>query len=148
MGRLIPPLPLSRDHRTAGFNCSIMSLNEWLIHHALKNDLHGGSRAYVVFDGKQVVGYSAVAAASIARKEAPGSIRRNMPDPIPAIIIGRLAVDHRYQGAGIGQGLLRDALARAINVFGIISRIDYAASIKFLFLVISSSISTEFGYHS
>jgi GNAT superfamily N-acetyltransferase len=63
-----------------------------------------------------------------------------MPDPIPAIIIGRLAVDLRYQGAGIGQGLLRDALARAINVFGIISRIDYAASIKFLFLVISSSI--------
>ena len=53
---------------------------------------------------------------AIAREEAPGSIRRNMPDPIPAIIIGRLAVDHRYQGTGIGQGLLRDALVRSINV--------------------------------
>jgi GNAT superfamily N-acetyltransferase len=116
MGRLTPPLPLSRDHRTAGFNCSIMSLNEWLIHRALKNDHHGGSRTYVVCDGKQVVGYYAVAAGSIAREEAPGSIRRNMPDPIPAIITGRLAVDHRYQGAGIGKGLLKDALARAIHV--------------------------------
>jgi GNAT superfamily N-acetyltransferase len=62
------------------------------------------------------VGYYAVAAGSIAREEAPGSIKRNMPDPIPAIIIGRLAVDHRYQRTGIGQGLLRDALARAMNV--------------------------------
>lgn len=116
MGRLIPPSPLSRDHRTAGFDCSIASLNEWLTHRALKNDLHGGSRTYVVCDGKQVVGYYAVAAGSIAREEAPGSIKRNMPYPIPAIVIGRLAVDHRYQGTGIGQGLLRDALARAMNV--------------------------------
>lgn len=116
MGGLIPPLPLTRDNRTTGFDCSIASLNEWLIRRALKNDLHGGSRTYVVCDGKQVVGYYAVAAGSIAHEEAPGSIRRNMPDPIPAIVLGRLAVDHRYQGAGIGQGLLRDALARAMNV--------------------------------
>jgi len=116
MGRLIPPLPLARDHQTAGFDCSIASLNEWLIRRALKNDLHGGSRTYVVCDGRQVVGYYAVAAGSIAREEAPGSIRRDMPDPIPATVIGRMAVGLRYQGAGIGQGLLRDALARAMNV--------------------------------
>jgi GNAT superfamily N-acetyltransferase len=116
MGRLNSPVPLTRDHRTAGFDCSIESLNEWLIRRALKNDYSGGSRTYVVCDGNQVVGYYAIAAGSIARRETPGPIRRNMPDPIPALILGRLAVDCRYQGAGIGQGLLKDALARSINV--------------------------------
>lgn len=116
MGRLNPPLPLSRDHRTTGFDCSVESLNEWLIRRALKNNYSGGSRTYVVCDGNQVVGYYAIAAGSIARREAPGRIRRNIPDPVPALILGRLAVDHRWQGAGIGQGMLRDAVARAINV--------------------------------
>jgi GNAT superfamily N-acetyltransferase len=116
MGSVNSPVPLNRDHRTTGFDCSIASLNEWLLRRALKNDYTGGSRTYVVCDGNQVVGYYAIAAGSIARGEAPGPIRRNMPDPIPALILGRLAVDHRHQGAGIGQGLLKDALARSINV--------------------------------
>ncbi len=116
MGRLNPPISLSRDHRTTGFDCLVESLNEWLIRRALKNDCSGGSRTYVVCDGNKVVGYYAIAAGSIAHREAPGRIKKNMPDPIPAVILGRLAVDHRYQGVGIGQGLLRDALARAINV--------------------------------
>lgn len=116
MGRLNPPINLSRGHRTTGFDCSVESLNEWLIHRALKNDYSGGSRTYVVCDGNKVVGYYAIAAGSIARGESPGRIKRNMPDPIPALVLGRLAVDHRYQGAGIGQGLLRDALARAMSV--------------------------------
>ncbi len=116
MGRLIPPISLTVDHQTTGFNCGIDSLNEWLIRRALKNEFAGGSRTYVVCDGNQVVGYYAIAAGSIAREEVPGRIRRNMPDPIPALILGRLAVDHGWQGAGIGQGLLKDALARSINV--------------------------------
>jgi len=115
MGRLNSPVSLTADHQTAGFDCGIDSLNEWLIRRALKNE-HGGSRTYVVCDGNQVVGCYAIAAGSIARGEAPGRIRRNMPEPIPALILGRLAVDHRWRGAGIGQGLLKDAVARSINV--------------------------------
>ena len=116
MERLNSPVSLTADHRTTGFNCGIDSLNEWLIRRALKNEYRGGSRTYVVCDGNQVVGYYAIATGSITRGEAPGQIRRNMPDPIPALILGRLAVDHRCQGAGIGQGLLKDALARSMNV--------------------------------
>lgn len=116
MGRLNAPISLTVDHKTAGFDCGINSLNEWLIRRALKNEFAGGSRTYVVCDGKQVVGYYAIAAGSVARGNAPGQIRRNMPDPIPALILGRLAVDQGCQKAGIGQGLLKDAVARSINV--------------------------------
>lgn len=116
MGRLSSPVSLTVDHQTTGFDCGIVSLNEWLIRRALKNEHSGGSRTYVVCDGNKVVGYYAIAAGSIARKKAPGRIKRNMPDPIPALILGRLAVDRNCQGAGIGQGLLKDALARSINV--------------------------------
>ena len=116
MGRLNSPISLTVDHQTTGFDCGIDSLNEWLIRRALKNEYGGGSRTYVVCAGNQVVGYYAIAAGSIAREDASERIRRNMPDPIPALILGRLAVKKGYQGAGIGQGLLKDALARSINV--------------------------------
>jgi len=116
MGRLSSPVSLAVDHQTTGFDCAVDSLNEWLIRRAMKNEYGGGSRTYVVCDGNQVVGYYAISAGSIARGESPGRIRRNMPDPIPALILGRLAVDRRCQGAGIGQGLLKDAVARSINV--------------------------------
>lgn len=116
MGRLTPPTSLTVDHQTTGFDCGIDSLNEWLIRRALKNEYGGGSRTYVVCDDKQVMGYYAIAAGSVDHGDAPGRIRRNMSDPIPALILGRLAVDRGCQGAGIGQGLLKDAVARSINV--------------------------------
>ncbi|WP_459918259.1 GNAT family N-acetyltransferase [Desulfocicer niacini] len=116
MGRLIPPTSLTVDHQTVGFDCGIDSLNEWLVRRTLKNEYGGGSRTYVVCNDKQVMGYYAIAAGSVDHGDAPGRIRRNMPDPIPALILGRLAVDQKCQGAGIGQGLLKDAVARSINV--------------------------------
>ncbi|MBU0971756.1 MAG: GNAT family N-acetyltransferase [Proteobacteria bacterium] len=115
MGRLNSPVSLTAVHQTAGFDCGFDSLNEWLTRRALKNE-HGVSRTYVVCDSNQVVGFYAISAGSIVRREAPGLIRRNMPDPIPALILGRLAVDHRFQGVGIGQGLLKDAVSRSISV--------------------------------
>ncbi len=116
MGRLIPPTSLTVDHQTGGFDCGIDSLNEWLIRRALKNEYGGGSRTYVVCHDKQVMGYYAIAAGNVGHGNASGRIRRNMPDPIPALILGRLAVDQECQGAGIGQGLLKDAVARSVNV--------------------------------
>ncbi len=116
MGCLSAPVPLASEHQTAKFKCGADSLNEWLNRRALKNEYHGGSRTYVVCEGNRIVGYYALAAGSIARKEAPGRLKRNMPDPIPALILGRLAVDLQWQRQGIGPGLLRDAIARSINV--------------------------------
>ena len=116
MGCFSSPVPLDSEHQTAEFECGADSLNEWLNRRALKNEYHGGSRTYVVCEGNRIVGYYALAAGSITRKEAPGQIKRNMPDPIPALILGHLAVDLQWQRQGIGPGLLRDAIARSINV--------------------------------
>ena len=116
MGRLIAPTPLLAEHLTTNFDCGSDSLNEWIIHRALKNESNGGSRTYVVCDDNHVVAYYAIATGSIERKVVPGRIRRNMPEPIPALVLGRLAVDLCLQGQGFGQGLLKDALARSINV--------------------------------
>ena len=116
MGKISAPEPLTVNHQIIGFDCGTASLNEWLSRRALKNEQSGGSRTYVVCDTNRVVGYYAIAAGSIARTEVTNRIRKNMPDPIPALVLGRLAVDCNWQGQGIGRGLLKDALARSINV--------------------------------
>lgn len=65
---------------------------------------------------ERVVGYYALATGAVASEEATGRVRRNMPDPIPVMIIGRLAVDREYQGKGLGSALLRDAVLRTLQV--------------------------------
>ncbi len=116
MGKVSAPEPLTVTHQTIGFDCGTASLNEWLSQRALKNEHSGGSRTYVVCDNNRVIGYYAIAAGSVARAEVTNRIKKNMPDPIPALILGRLAVDCKWQGESIGRGLLKDALARSINV--------------------------------
>ena len=116
MGRISAPERLTANHQTDDFDCGTASLNEWLRHRAVKNELSHGSRTYVVCENTRVVGYYALAAGGVARAEATSRIKKNMPDPIPALVLGRLAVDYRWQNRNIGQGLLKDALARSINV--------------------------------
>ena len=69
-------------------------------------------RSYVVTAAERVVGYYCLASGALALQEAPGSVRRNMPDPIPMAVLGRLAVDRAWQGSGLGVALLRDAFER------------------------------------
>ncbi|MDA3787955.1 MAG: hypothetical protein PF503_05635 [Desulfobacula sp.] len=82
----VPDFLIQNAGITICFDCAVDSLNEWLIRSAMKNEYSAGSRTYVVCYGNQVVGYYAIATGSIARGEAAGRIRRNMPDPIPALI--------------------------------------------------------------
>lgn len=78
------------------------------------------SRTYVVLDKQNVVGYYSLAAGSIARAEATGKLRRNMPEPVPMVLIGRLAVDRSARGSGVGGGLLKDALLRVVQTADLI----------------------------
>jgi len=82
----------------------------------LKNEVSGASRTFVICSEDNVVGYYALATGSVMRQQAPGKIKRAMPDPIPVMILGRLAVDRSQQGCGFGVGLLRDAILRTYNV--------------------------------
>jgi GNAT superfamily N-acetyltransferase len=112
---LSAPEKLRPDHDLSEFECDEPSLDHWLRQRALQNEERGASRTYVVCAGQQVVGFYALAVGAVAHAEAPGRVRRNMPDPVPVMIIGRLAVHRDFQGRRIGPGLLRDAVLRTLQ---------------------------------
>lgn len=114
--RCTAPAHIEQHHDLTAFDCGQPELNEWLRRQALKNEASGASRTYVTCVEGRVVGYYALATGAVARAAATGKVRRQIPDPIPVMIIGRLAVDARHQGRGLGYGLLRDALLRTLQV--------------------------------
>jgi len=109
------PAALNDEHRLEGFRCSSPELNKWLIERARKNHKDGASRCFVVCDGLTVIGYYALAAGAVSLDIAPGNIKRNMPSPIPVVVMGRLAVHQDWVGKGIGSGLLKDAVLRTLQ---------------------------------
>jgi GNAT superfamily N-acetyltransferase len=110
-----PPEKLRDDHDLSLFQCGEPALDDWLRRRALQNEESRASRTYVVCTGLRVVAYYALAVGAVAHASAPGRVRRNMPDPVPVMIIGRLAVDEEFHGHGLGQGLLRDAVLRTLQ---------------------------------
>lgn len=125
------PEPLGAHHDTGSFACGVASLDHWLKQRALKNQLAGASRTFVLCDGGRVRAYYALASSAVATDAATGRLRRNMPDPIPVVMLGRLAVDQALRGRGIGRALVRDACLRvmtAADVIGIRGMIVHALS--------------------
>ena len=119
---LSAPEPLAEAHDLEAFDSGTDSLDHWLRRRARMNQVGGASRTYVVADGGQVVGYYCLSSGALALSAAPGSLRRNMPDPIPMAVLGRLAVDRRWKGKGLGRALLQDAVLRtgqASTILGI-----------------------------
>jgi len=116
MTELSAPTPLLATHVTNGFDCGEPVLNDWLIKRALKNENSGASRTFVVCQNNRVVGYYVLATGSVMHKQAPSKVRRNMPDPVPVMILGRLAVSKDMRSVGLGRGLLRDAILRTLGV--------------------------------
>jgi GNAT superfamily N-acetyltransferase len=128
---LTAPTLLVADHETDKFDCGIASLDDWLRRRAQANQASGASRTYVVADGGRILGYYCLASGALEALHAPGPIRRNMPDPIPVGVLGRLTVDRSCQGAGLGKALLQDAVlrtAQAANIIGIRGVLVHALS--------------------
>jgi GNAT superfamily N-acetyltransferase len=109
------PEPLQDRHDLAPFQCGVPSLDDWLRRRARGNQASGASRTFVVCEGDRVVGYYALAASGVAVAAAPGRFRRNMPEPIPVVVLARLAIDLSQQGRGLGRALFRDAASRIIG---------------------------------
>ena len=109
------PEPLTADHTHSGFDSGVVSLDDWLRRRALQNQVSGASRCFVVCDRGSVVAYYALAASAVAADAAPGRFRRNMPDPIPVVVLARLSVARGYQGQGLGRALFRDAALRVLH---------------------------------
>ena len=114
------PEPLGAQHDTTPFSCGTESLDDWLKRRALKNQGQGASRTYVLTHGThgrtmRVVAYYALASGAVRVSEATGRFHRNMPDPVPVVILGRLAIDSAWQGQGLGRALVRDAGLRVVQ---------------------------------
>lgn len=111
------PQPLLPTHSCTGFSSSEPELDAWLLRRAYANQLSGASRTFVVVDEQQnVVGYYALAAGAVSHQLATPAVRRNMPDPVPVMVLARLAVDQRAQGIKLGASLLQDAVKRCALV--------------------------------
>lgn len=112
---LSPPEPLTVHHDTEAFASGVESLDTWLKRRALKNQATGASRTFVACEGRRVIAYYALATSSITVDDASGRFSRNMPNPIPVVVLGRLAVDRSLHGKGLGRALVRDAGLRVIQ---------------------------------
>jgi len=112
---LAAPAPLTAEDELEEFSSGVEPLDTWLKQRARANEAGGASRTYVVCQGKRVVGYYSLAAGSVLHHTATGRVRRNMPDPVPAALLGRLAVDRGWQGRGLGAALLQDAVLRVVG---------------------------------
>ena len=114
------PVPLAAEHRIEGFDCGKSKLTEWLKGHALDNEGRS-SRTYVVVantrpKARDVVGYYTLATGGVTRSEMPRKIRHDLPNPVPVVMLGRLAVDRRHQKKGIGPAMLREAIQRTLEI--------------------------------
>lgn len=120
MSRYTRPAPLEPQHDRDSFRSGNTTLDSWLRNRAHRNEASGASRTFVTCatGDDVVVGYYTLAASSVSLDLAPGSVRRNMPEPIPVILLARLAVDERHQSAGLGAALLQDAVLRVAGAAG------------------------------
>jgi GNAT superfamily N-acetyltransferase len=111
-----PPAPITAGDRLDAFECGKPPLDEWLRAHALENE-GSASRTYVMTartgeHAGSVVAYYTLAYGSVVRQEVPKAIRQGLPNPVPVMVLGRLAVDKAHWGKGIGEALLREAMQR------------------------------------
>lgn len=114
-GMLRAPEPLADHHAFADFDSGVPSLDAWLERRASANQASGASRTFVVCDDARVVGYYALASSAVVPAAAPGRFRRNMPDPVPVVVLGRLAVARSHHGQGLGHALFQDAGRRVVH---------------------------------
>ncbi len=118
MDGITPPRPLAADDDRQAFDCGRESLNQWFRRNAWRNQQSGASRVSVVIDRAtgDIAGFVSLSAAQIERGYWPRSSQRNQPDPLPAVLLGQLAVDRRHQGRGIARSLIVFALATSLRM--------------------------------
>ena len=110
--------PLSAEHDRADFRSGSEPLDRYLRERANQDFKRYVATPFVLYDlyAKRIAGYYTLAATSIQFEDLPAAMRKKLPryPIVPAILLGRLAVDERYQGQGLGAFLLVDALRRSL----------------------------------
>ena len=113
---------LSPLHRVDRFDCGEAALNDYLVKFALQNQNAGAARIYVVSIDARVIGYYSLSAGSIEPATASQRLMKGLSarQPLPVVLLGRLAVDQPQHGRGLGKLLLRDAIRRFVQAAEII----------------------------
>ncbi len=107
---------LQRDHVVEGFDCGREALNRFLIRFALQNESGGASRTYVALVEREVAGYYTLVVGQVAYEGAPERLTKGLArHPVPIMLLARLAVAIKWQGKGLGSGLLKDAMLRTLQ---------------------------------
>ena len=114
------PEPLNPDHSVSEFSCGRPELDDWLRKWAMANQLSGGTKTHVVVEDGRVIGYDALATAAVAHSNVRSRTRRNLPDPMPAVILARMAVDEKHRRSGLGSALLQSAIETTLAAARII----------------------------
>jgi GNAT superfamily N-acetyltransferase len=117
---LTSPQPINEQHQIGSFDSGVPTLDDWLRRRARANQASGASRAYIVCEEQRVVAYYALASGAVAIETASARLRRNMPDPVPVAVLGRLAVERSFQKHGLGRALVRDAATRVVQAADLI----------------------------
>jgi ribosomal protein S18 acetylase RimI-like enzyme len=112
--------PLTGSHDRRGFDCGRQELNDWLRQVARQHQDKGVSKTFVAIREeapRRICGYYALTLAELESRHLPEAWCKKLPRRIPGVRLGRLAVDGQYQGKGLGELLLVDALTRAQRVY-------------------------------
>ena len=111
-------VPISKQFAKVPFDCGTPELNQYLRHYAFKNDqLSIGKTFLAITETQDVAGYLTISTAQITTDSLPEELRAKLPRyPVPAFRIGKLAVDHRFQGLGVGSWLLTQAFQKAVEI--------------------------------
>ncbi len=117
---LASPQPINEHHQIGDFESGVPVLDDWLKRRARANQASGASRTYVVCEEQRVVGYYALASGAVAIETASSRLHRNMPDPVPVVVLGRLAIERSFQKHGLGRALVRDAASRVVQAAEVI----------------------------
>jgi GNAT superfamily N-acetyltransferase len=107
---------LQRGHAVEGFDCGSEALNRFLIRHALQNEQAGASRTYVALDDTEIAGYYTLTVGQVEHAAAPERLKKGLArHPVPIMLLARLAIATRWQGKGLGAGLLKNAMLRTLE---------------------------------
>lgn len=143
---LSPPEPIDERHAIGSFDSGVPLLDDWLKRRARANQVSGASRSYVVCEDERVIAYYALASGAVDIEDASKRVRRNMPDPVPVAVLGRMAIAQSHQRRGLGRALIRDAARRvlqAAEVIGIRAIVVHALSeeAKAFYLAVGFDVS-------
>lgn len=116
MNKYSIPQSISPDHFVEDFDCGEETLNTWLKKKALKNEIENNSRTTVICVENKVVAYYSICTGCVYHKDLSRKYKQNSPDPIPSLVLGRLAVDLEHQGNDLSLDMIQEVYLKAYKL--------------------------------